>query len=93
MKRRKATRIARHDVGALAQQQLRNGKLVVESSNDERGCLVTGTAIDIDTSKQGLLDGGFVSGSDGVKQQIARRGDCRGEPQHQKCQKSTHLYR
>ena len=85
--------IARHDVGALAQQQFRDGKLVVESSSDEGGCLIAGPAVDIGAAGQGLLDGGFVAGGDGVEQRIARGCRCRRERQHEKCQQSTHPYR
>ena len=83
VERREAARIARHDVGALAQQQFRDGKLVVERSSDEEGCLVAGPAVDIGTAGQGLLDGGLIAGSDGVEQRIARGCRCRGERQHE----------
>ena len=90
VERREAARIARHDVGALAQQQFRDGKLVAERSSDEGGRLVRGPAVDIGAAGQGLLDRGFVAGGNGVEQRIARSCRCRRERQHDKRQQSMH---
>ena len=81
-----ATRIARHDVSAFAQQQFRDGKLVVEGGSDEGGCLVTGPAIDIGTAGQGLLYRSLVAGGDGIEQRFACGCRRRRERQHKKRQ-------
>lgn len=75
---------------ALAQQEFRNGKLIVESSSDEERCLVACAAVDVGTACQGLLHGTLVAGSDGVEQRLTCDYSCSRQYQHSKCQQSAH---
>ena len=90
MKRGEAARVARHDVGTLAQQEFGDFRLVVERCSDEEGCLVACPAVDVGTACQGLLHGSLVAGSDGVEQQLTCGYSCSRQYQHYKCQQSAH---
>lgn len=90
MKRGKAARVTRHDVGALAQQEFGDFGLVVERCSDEEGCLVACPAVDVGTACQGLLHGTLVAGGDGVEQLLTCGCSCSRQYQHTKCQQSAH---
>ena len=81
MQRREPARVARHDIGALIQEQLHDGKLVRNSGGDKRCCLIAGPAVHICAICQFLLDRSPIANVDGCEQ--ARVGS--GQSRRQYC--------